>query len=308
MDLRRFIKWVSLFLAFILVLEIAVLTGLSEYVSSRGFENHETESNLLFLKSDEEYDILFVGVSHARNFSRHKNNLRIEASLGKSLCNLGQGKGACGINEQHFYLKHFYDKGNKTEYLLYVLSPPLLFSETLPIASNTFNFEPFELGFFLKYLFYDTENKFERLSSYVRFKQDILWLDHKPECLERKEDFLTEIDSSAILKGQAYAYGGDQNMERFEISCKRVEQTVQLAQKNGSKVIFMIPPALFGKWIGHDETMEFANKMKDQYGVEVHNFAEVILEPKYYYDHHHLNSDGIEVFTETCLKPIFEGR
>ena len=143
MELRQFIKWLSLFLAFALILEIGILTGLSEYVASRNFQNHETESNLLFLGEDQEFDILLLGVSHARNFSRHKDNLRIENALGKTMCNLGQGKGACGINEQHFYLRHFYDKRNKANTLVYVLSPPLLFSETLPIASNTFDFEPF---------------------------------------------------------------------------------------------------------------------------------------------------------------------
>lgn len=308
MELRQFIKWLSLFLTFAVILEIGVLTGLSEYVASRNFLNHETESNLLFLGEDKEFDILLLGVSHARNFSRHKNNLRIEKALGKTMCNLGQGKGACGINEQHFYLQHFYDNGNKANTLVYVLSPPLLFSETLPIASNTFDFEPFEIGFLLKYLVYDTENKFERLSSYVRFKQNKRWLEHKPECLDRMDDLLLKIDTSAINQGQSYAYGGALNMERFAISCQRIEKTVQLAQKNGSKVIFMIPPALFGKWNGHDETMDFASKMNGQYGVEVYNFAEVILEPKYYYDHHHLNSAGIEVFTECCLRPMLNGK
>jgi hypothetical protein len=192
--------------------------------------------------------------------------------------------------------------------VIYVLSPPLLFSETLPVASNTFNFEPFEVGFFLKYLFHDTENKVERMSSYVRSKQSDLWLDHKPECLDRNEEFLEKIDTNAILKGQAYAYGGNLNMDRFGISCERIERTVLEAKVNGSKVIFMIPPALFGKWIGHDETMEFALEMREKHGVEVFDFSEVILDPKLYYDHHHLNSAGIEVFTEQCLVPMFSGR
>ena len=66
--------------------------------------------------------------------------------------------------------------------------------------------------------------------------------------------------------------------------------------------MLIIPPALFGKWKGHEETVEFCRIMNVKYGVSFHDFSMSVLEPKLYYDHHHLNTNGVEYFTEKFLK------
>ena len=166
--MRRFILRSVLFIISLITTIILIITIFSQIVENRHFLNYQTESNLLVFDKNVNYDILFMGISHARNFSRHKNQLRIEEITNKKVANIGQGGGACGVNEQLFYLDYFYFQNNTAKQIIYVLSPPMVFSETLPIASNTFNYESFELLFLIKYLNFDSENKYQRILSYLR--------------------------------------------------------------------------------------------------------------------------------------------
>lgn len=303
--MKRFLKQSTLYIFLLLGLLLIYLEISSEIVKSRHFENYETESNLLVLKSNEEYDLLFMGISHARNFSRHKNHLRIEDILEKKMINIGQGGGRCGINEQLYYLDYFYRKGNTTPIVVYIISPPLFFSETLPIASSTFDREPFELDFFLNYLFFKTENKKERLTSYIQSKLDPRWLSYKPYSRDSKDGKLDSVDFKKVEAGQQMVYKDTMAFRRFEKSTERVEETIKLAIERESKVILLIPPALFGKWKGHEEVEKFAKRMQKLNGVQYFDFSESVLSPEYYYDHHHLNTKGVIYFTENFLKPIF---
>lgn len=74
------------------------LPYLSNKVERKGFSNHETESNLFFINDNENFDLLLLGISHARNFSRHKNHQRVEKILDKKFINLGQGGAKAKLN------------------------------------------------------------------------------------------------------------------------------------------------------------------------------------------------------------------
>jgi hypothetical protein len=302
--MKRFLTLISLYFFLLIGLLLISLIISSNIVKNRQFKNYETESNLLVMNNDEKFDILFMGISHARNFSRHKNHLRIEDILDKKIINIGQGGGHCGINEQLFYLDYFYNLGNTCSTVVYIISPPLFFSETLPIASNTFDSEPFELKFFIDYLFFKTENKQERLTSYLRTKLTRAWYYYKPTTLESMDEQLNVIDSNAVASGQQLVYNDSLGFHRFNKSIERVEETIQLALKNYSNVILVIPPVLFGKWEGHYNVENFAKKMQKIYGVEYYDFSMSVLSPEYYYDHHHLNTNGVVYFTNNYLKPI----
>ncbi|WP_157698925.1 hypothetical protein [Bernardetia litoralis] len=249
-----------------------------------------------------------MGISHARNFSRYKNHLRVEKIINKNIVNIGQGGGACGVNEQLFYLDYFYYKKNTTSQIVYVLSPPMLFSKTLPIASNTFDQESFEISFLFKYIFFSGENKNRRIISYIDTKLKKKWLELKPITKESMLDSITYLDREAVKKGQNIAYSGDSlDMEQFRKATKLVEETIQLAADNDSKVVLLIPPALFGKWRGHQETIDFANEMNQKYKhIEVFDASETVLKPNFYYDNHHLNTKGVVYFTTNYLKPLIQ--
>ena len=299
--MKRFIKLSFFyFFAFVSIL-IAVLYSFSEIVKNRSFEQHETESNLLVMKEDTKYDVLFVGISHARNFSRHNNHQRVEGLLGEKIFNIGQGGGACGVNEQLFYLDYFYHKGNSVRKVVYILSPPLMYSNDLPIASNTFDLEPFDFHFLSRYMFFETENKGERVINYLQSKVSKKWLSHTPYSLDEKVEELDSLDYNIVKEGQKSAYNDSLKKVRFVKSSKRIEETIELAINNGSEVLLIIPPALFGKWNSHENVLEYAKKMAVKNTVKYLDLSESVLKPKYYYDHHHLNSKGIDYFVSVFL-------
>ncbi len=304
--MTRFIKHTILYLLLLLLSMTLILLLVSFHIENKGFKNHETEGNLLIMNEQENYDLLFMGISHARNFSRHKNHLKIEEILQKKIINIGQGYAKCGVNEQLFYLDYFYHKKNAATKLVYVISPPLFYSKSLPRASDTFEREPFEIDFFLRYLFFETDNKKERISTYLQSKFSRDWLYCKPKSQNGKMNKLDSLDTSAVNEGQKAAYEDVKSLERFDQSVERLTESIQLALENHSNVVLIIPPALFGKWKGHDKVANFALEMSQMDNVSYYDFSESILTPELYYDHHHLNTKGIIYFTEKYLKPIFD--
>ena len=302
--MKKFILKTIFFLTVFLVAILLLAKTTSITVKSRQFKNYETESNLLIFKENKGYDLMFMGISHARNFSRHRNHLRVEKILNKNFINIGQGGGACGVNEQFFYLKYFYTKRNAVNTIIYILSPPMMFSKTLPQAANTFDNEPMEFGFLFNYFFFKTENKYERLWSYIKGKTTRTWLINKPNSLNSKNESLVKINMDEVIKGFEFTYKNGLNENIYNNSCETLENTIKLAIKNHSKIILIIPPALFGKWPRHKKTVDFANKMQNKYNVDFYDYSESVLKPEYYYDHHHLNTKGIVFFTTNYLKPI----
>ena len=300
-------KTILISLSFLLIISL-LLTVSSSIVRSRGFSNYTSESNTLFLKKNQQYDILFMGISHARNFSRHKNHLRVEKILDSKIINIGQGGGACGIKEQLFYLDYFFKMGNRSSKVICVLSPPMLFSKTLPLASNTFDNEVFDISFFTNYLVFSSENKQSRIMSYLKSKLRPTWLFKKPFTKESENTTLVSLDKKTVDEGQDMAYGGSElDMTQFQKASNVIEEIITISKEENSEVILLIPPALFGKWRGHTETFFFAKTMKKKYpNVKIFDGSETELRPEFYYDNHHLNTNGIIHFTNKYLKQLIK--
>lgn len=304
--MKRYLRNTALFIIALFILVTLLALATSHMVYNRGFENWESESNLLMMKKNQEYGLLIMGISHARNFTRHKNHLRVEKILDKKMINIGIGGGDCGTNDQHFYLKYFYSTGNKTDKVLYVLSPTIMTKGFGNKASNTFELEPLKLDFFVQYLGFETDNKYERLFYYVKSKFSKKWFRLKPKSLEIKKSALEKLDSSKIKEGLKLLLVEGERLDEFQRNSQMVEETIRLARANQSEIVFIIPPALFGKWMGHFKVMDFLEAMNTKYGTRYYDFSESVLIPKYYYDHHHLNSAGIEYFTENYLKEVID--
>ncbi len=307
--MKRFIRNVILITVITPIITILLVIGSTALVKNRNFENWQTESNTLFLKENAHYDIAFLGISHARNFSRDENQLRVEDILNKKVLNLGQGYSSCGVNDQQFYLEYYYSKNVKIDTIVYVLSPPLLYGEYFNTATSTFLLEPFDFDFFRQYYNYKgVINKSGRLIQYVSSKLHPKWLFHYPLRSKANTVKLLKLDTAVVNAGFRLAYLEGENLSIFTKNCNRVEMTIEAAKANNSFVIFIIPPALFGKWKGHNETMEFCKKMQEKHNIAYYDFSESVLIPAYYYDHHHLNSDGVTFFTKKYLAPIFASK
>lgn len=302
--MTRFIYKSLIYLICLLAVAGMLLAILSMIVEKHEFSQEQTESNLLVMGEEKSYDLLLMGISHARNFSRHGNHDRLEDILGLKILNIGQGNGACGANEQLFYLDYFYHKENNAIQVAYILSPPLFFNNELPQASNTFNYEPIALDFLWRYMQFPSTNKKERIISYLQSKTRPAWILHRPASLDAMRDKLDSLDHQLVVAGQLQAYNDSLSKKLFEQCSQQVEASIMLAKANGSDVVLIIPPALFGKWKGHEQVVRFAQEMEKVYGANFYDFSESILTPELYYDHHHLNTDGIVLFAEKYLKKV----
>ena len=304
--MKKYLLKVLAFGTGIIILVILLMIITSEIVKKRHFENGSTTSNTLVFGKNEHYDIMFSGTSHARMFSWRTNHKLVESILNKKVINIGQGGAICGPNEQLFYLKYFYKQNNNVDILVYFLSTPMLYSEILPVASNTFNLEPFNFKFFIQYLKFKAENKGVRLLDYCRSKLSLRWINLRPQTSHDPILDSTADPDTTGLRSFIATYYNPKDTARFNKSCKIVEKEIQFAMQHNIKIIFILSPTLFGHWPGHDHTIRFTEEMKKKYGIPYYDFTESMMDPQYFYDHQHLNRKGIQYFTKNYLKPVLD--
>lgn len=305
--MKKYLTKILLFILLFFTLFAVLITVSNKIVLNRNFNVSQTEGNLLILKPNTHYDIIFIGNSHARNFSRHNNHKLVEGILNKKIFNLGKTGGRCGTNEYLFYLQYNFSKGITADTIIHNIFSQMLYGSFSNHASNTFNDEPFSMNFFLQYLAYPyAQNKYQRLFYYLRSKSSRKWFKMQTFSLKAKTDSLTYIDSIAIQEGIEKAYKDGFDKEVFNRAANITEELIKTAQNNGSAIIFITTPTLFGDWPHQEDIASFMFEMNKKYGTKYFNFANCINNPHLYYDNHHLNTKGIEYFTEKFLKPALE--
>jgi hypothetical protein len=300
----RFILKILLFIILGFILIVGATKYYSIKVERHNFENYHTESNLFSMPGNKKIDLLFMGISHARMFTRHKNHLRLEEILNKQILNIGRGAGLCGPSEEYIYLKYFFKKGNKTDKVIYIPTPPMMFSQYMSQSSSTYIEEPFKLDFFFLTLMNYGQNKKQKLYHYLRFKFNPRWKKIKPYSAEINETVLEKYDSASVKWGFSQAYPNGLDSVTFKKNKEIILKTVKLANENNAEMIFLFTPAMFGGWPGHKEVLEFLHEIKKEYNIKIYDYSEVCYNINYYRDHHHLNSNGVTWFTENYLKDI----
>ena len=303
--MKTFIKNTVIFFIFCFTVLLFIIVCTSKIVDNRTFENDETLSNLLVFEKGDTFDLAIMGISHAREFSDYDNHSTVEKNLGKKMLNLGMGHGLCGMNEQVFFLKYAYLQDVHIDTLVFIISPPLIYSDNLNHAAKTFKLEPFRPKFLYEYLKYDADNKAERIFVYLRSKLSPEWLTHYPKLRPKMERKLTHFDSTVVSRGFEAAFKNGIDDSIFNKNSRMVEQLIVLAKEHNTEVVLMITPALFGKWWGHDNTISLCAQLKEKYGISYFDFAETIFNPELYHDHHHLNSEGLDLFTRTYMQEVF---
>lgn len=302
--MKKFLAKVVLILA---VSGIALVLGLfasSAFVQRNHFNNEETDSNLLVIKDNHHYDMVFLGISHARMFSRNGNHAKVERILDKTILNLGKGRASCGVNEQLFFLQYAYSRGATFDTLVYMVSPVLMYAGFLNQATNTFSNEPFRIDFLKQYLSFPTENKRSRILAYVRSKFTLDWFLMAPDARATDLGTLTELNMDAVEQGFKDSFKDGYNEQIFKRNCNEIKKTIALAKSHGTKVMFVFTPALFGHWPKHDETVAFFKGLEETEGTPFLDFSESINTPQLYYDNHHLTTEGVVLLTDSLLKPV----
>jgi len=301
---KKFILFVLIFISINIIAITALTFYLSHKVAKQGFENWQTESNLLFLKNNQHYNLLFMGISHARNLSRHQNHQRVEKILNKSICNIAQGWDDDGMNVQYLYLNYFYDTGNKADTVVFFASPILFYSDYLDNNPLAYASEPINLKFFWLNVIKGGDDKWQQLFYYVRNKFSPYWLNMTPNTDTIKTDALSKMDTAAVNAGLKDAYRDGMTQMIFEKKCNDLKKIVELAEAHHSRVIFILPPALFGTWPGTDKVIDYLKQLQPVYGTTYYDFSNSVTDPSMYYDHHHLNTKGVVYFTQNYLKPV----
>jgi len=294
--MKKLLKNIMLFLGINVLLMFAGALLFTKYVERNHFNNWETESNLLFEKDHERKDMLLLGISHARNFSRHHNHERVEGLMNRSMINLGEGEGRGGVLNQYLHLKYFYAHGGETKQVVYFLTPVLLYEHYLDINPVVYEHEPLRPDFFWLNMKEGSDDRWEQLFYYVRSKYSLDWRRTVPFAKSAMLDSLMALDSNTIKAGMKEAYVEELNNKTFDQDATIVEQTVALAKAHDAKVLIIIPPALFGHWPGHEATMQLVKGLATKYKCHYADLSESVKDPNLYYDHHHLNGKGVAWF------------
>ena len=266
------------------------------WTARHDFKINEVESNLYFINENEQFDLVITGISHARNFSRQTNHAEMETILNKKVLNLGRGNGLTGMQGIQLYLDFFFEKENKTKEALFIATPPLLYGTYLDRNEAAFWDEPIRFdfsSFILKNG--NSDKRWQLYQSFVK-KTKPSWLSFKKYPNEPKLEQLEEIATLEIEKGMKLAYPEGKTSEMLEENLFYFNKILKTCQKNNAKLKVVIPPAVFGKWPGHEAIIKELEQLKKVDNFEIIDFSEVILEKEFYYDHHHLNAEGVKVF------------
>lgn len=293
---------ILLFIGLNIFLLVILLFFLNQHVEDREFENWSTESNLLHMPYNEHFDILILGTSHARSFSRAKNHLRMEKILDKKILNLSQGEGKGGILNQYAYLRYFNYVGNSADTIIYFLDPFVFYNRYFDNKDKLFNMEPVRLPFL--YIMIDLRFDLGVIYTYLYSKFTENWLDHKPFNWNSIDKKVETVNAVSVFKRYNVVYPDKIDTITFNKKIKLIEKIAsRIRSKYKTPVIFMVPPSLI-LWPGHAKLIEILKELKQEKGIPYYDFSEIMREKKYYKDHDHLNTDGLIYFTEHYLDTI----
>lgn len=273
------------------------------YTSQFTYSNSETEANLPVLQVSTKYDVLMLGISHARIFSRHHNHERFEMATRKSMINLSQGGGFGGLDNQLLHLQYFLERGNSASDLVIVLSPMLMFNRNTDRTRVAYEREPFDPGFFQFVAENGVENRYQQLGYYLRSKLFWTWITTRPISLDRMDKQIDGLDSAAMARTMpgAYPYGLDP--AQFADRSAVANSILRVAHENDMRITIVMPASLFGKWPGHEETMAWLESVQNSYNLRIIDLSEKwLMRTEYFYDHHHLNTDGVMKAVEVVIE------
>jgi hypothetical protein len=294
-----FIHRIFLYLGLLLLLLLMIFGLVDRYTARHSYSNAETEANLWIMGDSLEYDIVMLGISHARIFSRHRNHERFEALTGAHMINLSQGGGYGGLENQHLFLNYFLERGNRATTAWIVLSPMLMYNRAMDLTRVAFEREPFELPFFSYVAQHGSGNRFNQLTYYLRSKLFWNWITIKPTSLDRMDKHIDGLDSAAMARTIPYAYPKGLEEQELDNRMAVLEGLFNTLSTHDMDIVIILPAALFGKWPGHDRILDRLRPLQATYGFELYDFAErYTMQTQYFYDHHHLNTDGIERFLQ----------
>lgn len=303
MQVKNFIIKALVFGSINLSLMIGVLYFFSGRNRDIHFNNWETESNLLVMDENEHYDIVLLGTSRGRVFSRDGNHLMLENILGKKVINLSKGGGG-GLMPAELHLSHFFYRNNRADHIIYLIDVWVFFS-TINNENNSFFLrdEPFELSILWKLIM--DRYPLDRICSYIQ----MISVDDWKEISRYAAPGLTEktlkaIDNEKIEKARAH-YIGRYEQKNFDKYSQVIDAINAMAKAHNSRVTYIMLPILIPEFPG---VVQVERKLKkataQQEHVSFYNLVDSMHDKNFFYDHMHFNKTGIKYFARNYLLPI----
>jgi len=302
--LRRFIVRSALLLAVNLAIFFGWLVGTAWLVKARHFGNSDTESSLLVMPQGQQVDVVILGTSHARNFARFGNHARLERILGKSVVNLSRGNGA-GVVPMKAYLETFYDEGNRCRELVWFIDAWALYSANWNEEYTDYACEPFSFSFATRLLLNGASAP--ALHGYLRSKFSWEWVASAPAPQPCCEHRVARRDETAVRQRIENLYHAGTDEATFDRYASVVEEVVQLAQRQGTRVRFVLSPTLLGEEPGRARLLALLEDLERRYATPFHDLTVAIEETELFEDHDHLNTAGVERFAAEHLHPLLNG-
>lgn len=298
--MKRWFLNLGLFVLINLVFYVVVV---SIPVWSYTYTNDETESNLLIIPKtgfSKTYPVMIMGTSHARVFSRNNNHQNVEDLLNAQVINISKGGGHGGLTEEYIFLKYFYDNGNQTKTIFYFLDPWVLYSDSWNNDNYFASDEPLNAEFLISLL--KSNMSWPVITNYLKSKMTWGWITTKPNKASFNLIGYPEINPALIKKTVDEFYLDGLNENTFQKYAAVINKTVDLAQKHGSQIVFIIPPTLLGEMPGEGEVKAYLDKNQFVY----FDGSNEMLNKRWFYDSQHLNTEGVYIFTQYVLKPILD--
>lgn len=300
--MRKFIKKLFVFLIVIFSLTLVLIGSLNYHIASKNYKPGETESNLFFVHEKINYEYLIMGISHGRSLSRGNHHELFENKFRGKMINLAQGNGLGGLENQYWYLSYFLKKKNTAKKLIFVLSPTLMFSNQIDNNSVAFFAEPIKLDF-IHHIFKDGgSNRKDQIFHYLKSKLSPNWWNQKPLIAEENMKALSKIDTFIINDGLKIGYPSGLNKEIFYERKNIISNIIKIAITEKMKIIFVIPPAVFGKWPGHEMVIDYL--VKEYPSIQIVNSSSLSFDKSDYLDHHHLNTKGMKKWIDLLYESI----
>jgi len=299
--MKRFLIKISLLVGINVAIALIIMTVVD---ARRSFQQWETDSILYVTPKNESYDFVSLGTSRARVFSEFKDNHDfVVRELGMKFLNLAIPFGG-GILPEKMFLKHFFDRGNKTKAVVFFLDPFMMFSD----GSNKYHrfvyYEPFRPRFLLE--LFRNGIPIQHIITYVRSKFGSYWFvrarvvkERDPRVAERKD---TDIEMERKRIDGLYPDGLDEGV--FKRYCKDLLEILGMAKNHGARMMIIFAPTLLGPEPGARWVTKFLDTCKTDYAFEVYDYTNMIQDYGYFADHDHLNSRGFEFFVKQYLEPI----
>jgi len=268
------------------------------------YDPGDTESSLLAMRKGAEYGFVLLGTSHGRVFSRGSKQPAVEKLLDKSFFNLSKGSGA-GIIPAKIYLTQFFNDGNRTPLVVYLIDPWIFYSSKWNEKNYFPASEPFSVAFLKGLILNGIHHSV--IINYFKTKIEAPWFLKHPQSINEPREFLVSVDASVVRARLNNLYQDGQSPESFRRYAPQVDEIVSIARDHDAKMIFIVPPTLLGDLPGVDLVRQKIDEYAATGDAEFYDFSNAIADPRLYYDHDHLNRQGVNCFAKNFLKPILDG-